>query len=192
MAGLDPAIHVFRPNCKNKTWITGSSPVMTIECVESQRAIASLRFDFQTATRFPARARSAGWTFSSPRKPRGMERRKAQFVSSRSLHAACDGHTQTAHRLSALQHGDFWRRDRSFGCGIRTPFGRPFIPADFPPFAHTACSHWRQSHVVGSVGDLSPPGRVVTNHTRGRRILLRLFDASRSAPHEQDAWNIFL
>ena len=27
MAGLDPAIHVFSQ--KNKTWITGTSPVMT-------------------------------------------------------------------------------------------------------------------------------------------------------------------
>jgi hypothetical protein len=30
MAGLDPAIHVFLlQNKKSKTWITGTSPVMT-------------------------------------------------------------------------------------------------------------------------------------------------------------------
>ena len=29
MAGLDPAIHVFVSNRKGKTWITGTSPVMT-------------------------------------------------------------------------------------------------------------------------------------------------------------------
>jgi hypothetical protein len=32
MAGLDPAIHVFVSNMKeSKTWITGSSPVMTAD-----------------------------------------------------------------------------------------------------------------------------------------------------------------
>jgi len=34
MAGLDPAIHVPRHN-ESETWITGTSPVMTIECVEA-------------------------------------------------------------------------------------------------------------------------------------------------------------
>jgi hypothetical protein len=29
MAGLDPAIHVFLTSTKSKTWITGTSPVMT-------------------------------------------------------------------------------------------------------------------------------------------------------------------
>jgi len=29
MAGLDPAIHAFRPKKGSKTWITGTSPVMT-------------------------------------------------------------------------------------------------------------------------------------------------------------------
>jgi hypothetical protein len=30
MAGLDPAIHVFTLRQESKTWITGSSPVMTM------------------------------------------------------------------------------------------------------------------------------------------------------------------
>jgi hypothetical protein len=30
MAGLDPAIHVFVCREKRKTWITGTSPVMTV------------------------------------------------------------------------------------------------------------------------------------------------------------------
>ncbi len=34
MAGLVPAIHVFTPRLQAKTWITGTSPVMTIERVE--------------------------------------------------------------------------------------------------------------------------------------------------------------
>jgi hypothetical protein len=29
MAGLDPAIHVFSSLTRSKTWITGTSPVMT-------------------------------------------------------------------------------------------------------------------------------------------------------------------
>jgi len=29
MAGLDPAIHVFASQKASKTWITGTSPVMT-------------------------------------------------------------------------------------------------------------------------------------------------------------------
>jgi hypothetical protein len=29
MAGFIPAIHVFRPKVESKTWITGTSPVMT-------------------------------------------------------------------------------------------------------------------------------------------------------------------
>jgi hypothetical protein len=33
MAGLDPAIHVLSPAKKSKTWITGTSPVMTIVIV---------------------------------------------------------------------------------------------------------------------------------------------------------------
>jgi hypothetical protein len=33
MAGLVPAIHVFPPYQESKTWITGTSPVMTIESV---------------------------------------------------------------------------------------------------------------------------------------------------------------
>ncbi len=37
MAGLDPAIHDFT-SIVSKAWITGSSPVMTIECVEGQVA----------------------------------------------------------------------------------------------------------------------------------------------------------
>jgi hypothetical protein len=31
MAGLDPAIHVFASG-ESKTWITGTSPVMTVKC----------------------------------------------------------------------------------------------------------------------------------------------------------------
>jgi hypothetical protein len=34
MAGLDPAIHVFA-NKERKTWITGTSPVMTIVHVQT-------------------------------------------------------------------------------------------------------------------------------------------------------------
>jgi hypothetical protein len=34
MAGLDPAIHVFLLSRHLKAWITGTSPVMTIECVD--------------------------------------------------------------------------------------------------------------------------------------------------------------
>jgi hypothetical protein len=34
MGGLVPAIHALRRRDKGKTWITGTSPVMTIECVE--------------------------------------------------------------------------------------------------------------------------------------------------------------
>jgi hypothetical protein len=30
MAGLDPAIHVFVSRQESKTWITGTSPVMTV------------------------------------------------------------------------------------------------------------------------------------------------------------------
>jgi hypothetical protein len=30
MAGLDPAIHVFVPAKQSKTWIAGTSPVMTV------------------------------------------------------------------------------------------------------------------------------------------------------------------
>jgi hypothetical protein len=29
MAGLDPAIHVFVPQKRSKTWIAGTSPTMT-------------------------------------------------------------------------------------------------------------------------------------------------------------------
>jgi len=35
MAGLDPAIHVFVPHEESKTWITGTSPVMTAPYVEA-------------------------------------------------------------------------------------------------------------------------------------------------------------
>ena len=47
IAGLDPAIHDLLL-LQEKTWITGTSPVMTIVGVESSRS--SSRFNFQTAT----------------------------------------------------------------------------------------------------------------------------------------------
>ena len=84
----------------------------------------------------------------------------------------------------------FCLRDRSSGCGIQWSFAPSFIPADFSAVHPTACSHRRQSHVVGSVGDPQPPGRMAANDARRHRILVRIQDASRSAPHEQDDRNI--
>ncbi len=42
MAGLVPAIHVFPYSVAGKTWITGTSPVMTTEYVEAPRLISSV------------------------------------------------------------------------------------------------------------------------------------------------------
>ena len=36
MAGLDPAIHVFASVKESKTWITGTSPVMTSGLTEER------------------------------------------------------------------------------------------------------------------------------------------------------------
>ena len=36
MAGLDPAIHVFTSRQRSKTWITGTSPVMTIRITKKK------------------------------------------------------------------------------------------------------------------------------------------------------------
>jgi hypothetical protein len=40
MAGLDPAIHVFSSASPGKTWVTGSSPVMTIVGGEAARCLS--------------------------------------------------------------------------------------------------------------------------------------------------------
>jgi hypothetical protein len=39
MAGLDPAIYVFVAKAKSKTWITGSSPVMTLNVLQPKREL---------------------------------------------------------------------------------------------------------------------------------------------------------
>jgi hypothetical protein len=47
------------------------------------------------------------------------------------------------------------------------------------PFAHTSCSHRRQSHVVGPAGDPQPRGCESANLTRAHRIPTHL-----KTPHE--------
>jgi len=76
MAGLDPAIHDLFFFKEEKTWITGTSPVMTI-VVEASRS--SSRFNFQTATRVRSRAIARGVLWFCPFKGRGMERREAHL-----------------------------------------------------------------------------------------------------------------
>jgi hypothetical protein len=50
MAGLDAAIHALLAIDEVKTWITGSSPVMTIAGVVTACVTLTFRFNFQTAT----------------------------------------------------------------------------------------------------------------------------------------------
>jgi hypothetical protein len=55
MAGLDPAIHVFPLYLASKTWIIGTSPVMTIVGDATACVTFDFRFNFQTATSIDAR-----------------------------------------------------------------------------------------------------------------------------------------
>jgi len=61
----------------------------------------------------------------------GHDAPKGATVLARFSRSACDGETRKAHRLAALHLRDFWRRDRSSGCGIRKPCELSFIRADF-------------------------------------------------------------
>jgi hypothetical protein len=57
MAGLDPAIHVFVARTKSKTWITGTSPVMTSidASLHSHGAIAPEALSLPSRKRAPRR-----------------------------------------------------------------------------------------------------------------------------------------
>jgi hypothetical protein len=170
-----------------KDWILGlrqgAHPGMT-RCERASVRWVSSDSNFKQP-RVIALAYRASCGFSlAPKFTRGMERREAQMCCFASG-IACEAmlsRKRVASRRSIC--GDFGRGDRTSGSG-RVP-SDPLSNWLSPAFILSASSRERQSHVVGPDGDPSLPDVWLRTTSRRRRILLRIQDASRSAPHEQD------
>ena len=117
-------------------------------------------------------------------KLRGMERREAQFcIVSLFVCSLRKPLPKSASPFGAPSARKFTQAREPECCGI---FGEgtalPGAGAESllsflssrrtsSPFARTACSHRRQSHVVGPFGDPQPRGREFAKFTRAHRIL---------------------